>query len=69
MFVDNHDISVIFEEHFFFLKKKNISHFPISRLMETVKLKSVSLNIYYMVGDFGKKITEKKAENFVNIFF
>ena len=37
--------------------------------METVKVKSISLNLYYVVGDFGKKIEEKKAENFGNIFF
>ena len=68
MFVDNYDISVMFEEYFV-LKKKNISHLPISNLMETVKVKSISLNVYYMVGDFGKKIEEKKAEDFGNIFF
>ena len=56
-------------EEYFVLKKKNISHLPISNLMETVKVKSISLNVYYMVGDFGKKIEEKKAENFGNIFF
>ena len=44
MFVDNHDIRVMFEEHFV-LKKENISHLPISRLMKTVKEKSVSLNV------------------------
>ena len=38
--------------------------------METVKVKFVSLNVYCMVGDFGKKKnTEKKAENFGNTFF
>ena len=57
IFVDNHDISVMFAEHFV-LKKKSISHLPISRLMETVKLKSVSLNVYHMVGDFLKKAEE-----------
>ena len=46
MFVDNHDISDMFEEHFV-LKKKN-SQLPISRLMETAKVK---------VGNFGKKFT------------
>ena len=37
--------------------------------MNLVKVKSVSLNVYYIVGDFGKKFAEKKAENFGNIFF
>ena len=68
MFVDNHDISVTFAEHFV-LKGKNIEHLPISKLMNLVKVKSVSLNVYYIVGDFGKKFAEKKAENFGNIFF
>ena len=37
--------------------------------MNLVKVKSVSLNVYFIVGDFGKKFAEKKAENFGNIFF
>ena len=67
MFADNHDIRVMFEEYFV-LKKKKISPLPISRLMEAVKVKSVSLNVYYMVGDFGKKIEKEKAENHGNTF-
>ena len=50
------------------MKGKNIEHLPISKLMNLVKVKSVSLNVYYIVGDFGKKFAEKKAENFGNIF-
>ena len=52
-----------------FLREENIKHLTISKLMDTVKIKSVPLNIYYMVGDSGKKLAEKKAENFGNIFF
>ena len=55
-------------EEYFVLKKKNISNLPISGLMETVKVKSVSLNVYYMVGDFGKKFAEKKLRT-LGIFF
>ena len=58
MFVDNHDISDMFEEHFV-LKKKN-SQLPISRLMETAKVK---------VGDFGKKFTEKRQRTLEIFFF
>ena len=50
------------------MKGKNIEHLPVSKLMNLVKVKSVSLNVYYIVGDFGKKFAEKKAENFGNIF-
>ena len=50
------------------MKGKNIEHLSISKLMNLVKVKSVSLNVYYIVGDFGKKFAEKKAENFGNIF-
>ena len=58
----------MFEEHFVF-KRKNIEHLPISKLMDMVKVKSVPLNVYYMVGNFAKKFADKKAENFGNIFF
>ena len=58
----------MFEEHFV-LKRKNIEHLPISKLMDIVKVKSVSLIVYYMVGDFGRQIGKKKAENFGYIFF
>ena len=69
IFVDNYYIGVMFEEYFV-LKKKNISNLPILGLMETVKVKSVSLNVYYMVGDFGKKFAEKKLRTLgIYIFF
>ena len=59
IFVDNHDVSIMFEEYFV-LRRKKIEHLSILKLMDMVKVKSVLLNSYYMVGDFGKKIAEKK---------
>ena len=62
-------ILALFLRNILFLREKNIKHLTISKLMDAVKIKSVPLNIYYMVGDSGKNLAEKKAENFGNIFF
>ena len=43
-----------------------MSHLPIPRLMETVKVKSVSLNVYYMVL---KNIFRKKSWELWKYFF
>ena len=49
------------------LTKRSIEHLPIFKLMEIVKTKSVVLNLYHVVSDYGKNDI-MRTENFGKYF-
>ena len=49
------------------LTKRSIEHLPIFKLMEIVKAKSIVLNLYHVVSDYGKNDI-MRTENFGKYF-